>query len=95
MVQTISKIFVKESKEYEFIELFKEMIEPTQKEVGYIQYEMYQDSENSEIFIVLERWETRESFNKHLQSEHFEKIVPKMMKLMEKETELNIAHKVA
>lgn len=95
MVQTVSKIFVKKDKVDELIELFKEMIEPTKKEEGCIQYEMYQDEEDATILIVLEQWESRENFDMHLQSEHFERIVPKMSELMVKETEMNLCNKIA
>lgn len=95
MVEIISKMFVKEDKVDELIELFKEMIGPTKREEGYIQYEMYQDEENPTILIVIEQWESRENFDMHLQSEHFERIVPKMSELMAKETEMNIAYRVA
>ena len=94
MLQTVSKIYVMEDRVEEFLEIFKGMIEPTQKENGYIEYEMYQDEENPALFIVLEKWETKEDFDNHLQSEHFKKIVPEMMKLMSKETELNVCRRV-
>ncbi len=94
MLQTVSKLYVMEDRVEEFLEVFKGMIEPTKKERGYIEYEMYQDEENPALLIVLEKWETREDFDNHLQSEHFKKIVPEMMKLMSKETELNICRRV-
>lgn len=94
MLQVISKIYVKEEKIHEFVEVFKEMIEPTKKEKGYIQYEMYQDEENPALLIVLEQWETRENFDNHLKSEHFERIVPKMTVFMTKETEVNLCYKI-
>ncbi|WBW97264.1 putative quinol monooxygenase [Oceanirhabdus sp. W0125-5] len=94
MLQTISKIYVKEDQVDEFVEVFKGMIEPTKKEKGYIQYEMYQDEENPALLIVLEQWENKEDFDNHLKSEHFERIVPKMSKFMTKETELNLCYKI-
>ena len=48
------------------------MIEPTKKENGYILYELYELYEGEKdpsIFIVLEQWETLESFDNHLHSE--------------------------
>lgn len=95
MVEVVSKIFVKEDKVDELIELFKEMVEPTKKEEGYIQYEMYQDEENPTILIVIEQWESKENFDMHLKSEHFERIVPKMIELMVEDTEMNVAYRVA
>lgn len=95
MLQTVSKIYVKEEQINEFVEVFKGMIEPTKKEKGYIQYEMYQDEENPALLIVLEQWKTKEDFDNHLKSEHFEKIVPKMSEFMTKETEVNLCYKIA
>ncbi|GLI54550.1 antibiotic biosynthesis monooxygenase [Propionigenium maris DSM 9537] len=90
MIQTVSKLYVMEDKINEFLEVFKGMIEPTQKEKGYIEYEIYQDEEDPALLIVLEKWESKEDFDNHLQSKHFNKIVPEMVKLMRKEGELNI-----
>jgi len=95
MVQTMSKIVVKEDGVNSFIELFKEMIEPTMKEDGCIQYEMYQDEDDKTVLVVLEQWASREQFNQHLESPHFKVIGPKMAELMTKETELNVAYKIA
>lgn len=94
MIQTVSKIYVMEDRGDEFLEVFKRMIEPTKKEKGYIEYEMYQDEEDPSLFIVLEKWESKEDFDSHLKSEHFDKIVPEMVKLMTKETEFNLCRRV-
>jgi len=95
MIEAVSKIFAKECKEEELISIFKEMIEPTKKEKGYILYEMYKDKANPAVLIVLEQWETQEDFNNHCTSEHFNQIVPRMVNLMEKPSEVNICIRVA
>jgi len=95
MVQTISKMIVRNDKIDEFISIFKEMIEPTKGEKGYIKYEMYQDEDDPALLIVLEQWDKREDFDRHLESEHFKRIVPKMSELIVGETDLNITHLVA
>ncbi len=95
MIQTISKMIVKQGKVDEFISIFKEMIEPTKDEQGCIQYEMYQDEDNPALLIVLEQWNCREDFDRHLESEHFKKIAPKMVALLSEETDLNIARLIA
>ena len=43
---------------------------------------------------ILEKWESKEDFDNHLKSEHFDKIVPEMVKLMRKEGELNVCRRV-
>jgi len=94
MLQTVSKLYVMEDRVEEFLDVFKGMIGPTKKERGYIEYEMYQNEEDPSLLIVLEKWESKEDFDNHIKSEHFKKIVPEMMKLMSKETELNVCRRV-
>lgn len=94
MIQTVSKIYVLEDRVDEFLKIFEGMIEPTKKEKGYIEYEMYQDEENPTLLIVLEKWETKEDFDNHLKSGHFEEIIPEMVKLMAKETEFSLSKKI-
>ncbi|MCT4613745.1 MAG: antibiotic biosynthesis monooxygenase [Marinifilaceae bacterium] len=95
MIEVISKLTAKEGKEQALIEAFKEMIAPTKKEKGYIMYEMYQDSTNPAIMMVVEQWETKEDFDAHCSSNHFDEIVPKMSACMAKEGEVNICELVA
>jgi len=95
MLEAVSKLFAKEDKIDELISVFKEMIEPTKKEKGYILYEMYQDEQDPSILIVLEQWETKEDFDNHCISEHFERIVPRMVSCMAKQSDVNTCYRVA
>ena len=51
------------------VELLK-LIEPTLKESGCIQYDLYQDNENPAVFLVYENWESRELWNNHMANTH-------------------------
>jgi len=95
MIEVVSKIYAKENKIEELISAFKELVEPTKLEEGYILYEMYQDTENATTLIVTEQWENRETFDKHCNSELFHKVVPKMVECMAKESEVNICTRIA
>jgi len=95
MIEVISKIVAKKDKVDELIAVFKEMIEPTKEEKGYIKYEMYQDIKEPDTLIVLEQWEGQDDFDNHCKSRHFELIVPRMVECMEKESEVNICSRVA
>ena len=95
MVKVISKMKVKEDKVDTFVDLFREMVEPTRQEDGCIQYEMYRDEEVPSILDAVERWETRAAFDNHLVSDHFKKIVPAMMELMDGESEVTICGRIA
>ncbi|TLX78354.1 antibiotic biosynthesis monooxygenase [Labilibacter sediminis] len=95
MIEVVSKIYAKAGKTKELISLFKEMTEPTKKEKGYILYEMYQDKNDPTLLIVLEQWENQEDFDNHCNSEHFHRLVPRMVACMAKESEMNICNLVS
>lgn len=94
MVKVISKMKVKEDKVDTFVNLFKEMVEPTQQEEGCIQYEMYRDEEAPSTLVAVEKWETRDAFDRHLLTDHFKKIVPGMMELMDGESDITICRRI-
>lgn len=50
-------------------ELLK-LIEPTRKEAGCIQYDLYQDNEKPAVFLFFENWENRELWQKHMKTNH-------------------------
>ncbi len=50
-------------------ELLK-LIVPTLKESGCIQYDLHQDNDNPALFLFFENWESRELWQKHMNSEH-------------------------
>jgi len=95
MIEVVSKIYAKEDKVNKLISTFKELVEPTKLEEGYILYEMYQDTENPATLIVIEQWENKETFDKHCDSILFHKVVPKMVECMAKESEVNICTRIA
>lgn len=95
MLQIIVKMYVQEDKIKEFIELFKEMLDPTFQMEGCFKYNMYRDEIDPSLFIVLEQWETRDYFEDYLLSKHFDRVVSQMMEVLIKEIEINIMHKVA
>ncbi|MFS4494618.1 putative quinol monooxygenase [Maribacter sp. 2308TA10-17] len=66
----IARIFAKEEKR-ELIksELIK-LIAPTRKEEGCINYDLHQDSENPNLFVFHENWESKALLEKHLASAH-------------------------
>jgi quinol monooxygenase YgiN len=46
------------------------LLEPTHKEVGVLQYEMFRDMREPRCFVFIERWESEETFNAHCSSPH-------------------------
>jgi len=94
MIKVVAKNFAKENKIDKFLELAKELVEKTVKEVGCIKYEMYQDIKVPTELIIREEWETEEDLNNHMTSEDFKRIVSLMTKYLSKKAEINIYRKV-
>lgn len=94
MIKVVAKNFVQEDKINEVIELHKELVEMTRKEDGCIKYEMYQDEQDAKVLTMIEEWENRQALEKHLESEHFTRIIPMLSKFMLKETEMNVYNKL-
>ena len=95
MVKVVATNFVQEEKSSEFLELVEELIELTKaKDEGCIKYELYQDSENANLFTFIEEWESRKCLDKHLASKHFKTIVPLLHGFLAKEGTLNIYKRV-
>ncbi|MBK1813756.1 antibiotic biosynthesis monooxygenase [Clostridium sp. YIM B02505] len=94
MIKVVAKHYVVSDKIEELLELSKELVAATVKEEGCISYGMYQDIKDNTILTMIEEWESSEALKKHMESEHFKAIVPKMAGFMEKPAELNIYSKV-
>ncbi len=48
------------------------LIEPTRKEDGCIEYQLFENKEDSGNLIFVETWESEDLLQKHLQSEHLQ-----------------------
>ncbi|MCP4337779.1 MAG: antibiotic biosynthesis monooxygenase [Desulfobulbaceae bacterium] len=50
-------------------ELLK-LVEPTRKEEGCLQYDLHQDNQCPELFLLYEKWETKDLWLQHRVNEH-------------------------
>ncbi|WP_304344026.1 putative quinol monooxygenase [Chryseobacterium koreense] len=54
----------------EAIELFKKLVSETRKKEGCLQYDLIEDHENKGVFLLIERWETREHHHQNSGADH-------------------------
>lgn len=94
MIKVVAKKLVNEGKVEEVIKLYEELVRETRKEEGCIKYELYQDEKDSRILAVIEEWESKDALEKHMNSEHFVRIVPMIGELAEKKKDINIYNKL-
>lgn len=89
MIKVIAKITLKP----EHVEMFKtlvpELVSQTRKESGCIAYQLYNDTNQTNVFSFIEEWESDTHLKAHLASPHFTTIFPQITALQEKDMELS------
>ena len=81
MIKVVAKSVAIKGKEAEIIELSKELVLESRKELGCVRYEMYQDQKNASVFTMIETWKDMETFLNHKEMPHVKNIVPKLNEL--------------
>ena len=82
MIAIVAKQKVKNEEIETFIEIAKKLVKETHKyDEGCIHYDLFQDKNNPQIFTFIEKWENQDALNKHMQSDHFKKLLPQLEKL--------------
>lgn len=81
MMRLISKLYVKNENQEEFLQIVKKFVDHTKTEEGYLDYSMNRSYENPELFIFIERWENKELQIKHCNTAFSKKYAPRMFEL--------------
>lgn len=93
MLAIYAKCIVVEKNADQFLACARELIEETRKEPGNISYELVRGTESKSLFAFVEKWESKESLDAHMQTNHFKTILPKLQALSVGDTEITV-HKV-
>ncbi|MDQ0246283.1 quinol monooxygenase YgiN [Bacillus fengqiuensis] len=59
----------------EFLELAKQVMGPSQAEEGNISYDFYQNPEQPNQFVFVEKWKDHAAIQQHEETAHFKKFV--------------------
>lgn len=90
MLRLVCHNYIRKENVEKALELTRELVRLTRQEEGCISYEYYRDTQKEGHFIMLEQWESQSALDKHMQSEHFKRIVPQKAELAEKPSDLYI-----
>lgn len=93
MIKVVAKKHVNDGKFQEVINLYEELVQASRKEEGCIKYELYQDVTDASVVAVIEEWADKNALDKHMNSEHFTRIVPMIGKLTVK-IDMNVYNKI-
>ncbi|RYU95576.1 putative quinol monooxygenase [Emticicia agri] len=94
MLTVIAKILVKADKVEEAKSGLLDLIAPTLKEHGCIDYVLHQSNDNPQLFFFYENWTDRESLENHLANEHVAAFSAKAEDLLAEPAELFFLSKV-
>ncbi|MEE2692992.1 MAG: putative quinol monooxygenase [Pseudomonadota bacterium] len=67
----VAHINAKRGREALVFQELRNLIEPTRRENGCIQYDLYKDDNAPLHFLFFERWESRELWRAHMNTPHF------------------------
>ena len=82
MKAVIASYTLMDGKADEFQAVAKKLVEETRKEKGCIFYECCKNSDDPSKYIMMEKWESDESIEAHMQTAHFLELIPKMRALL-------------
>lgn len=90
MIRIVARNYPAPEHQEAILALARELVDKSRLEAGCRSYGLYQDVDHPELLTMLEEWESREALDRHMQSEHFTRIVPQLGRLMTRESELNV-----
>ncbi|WFA05772.1 MULTISPECIES: putative quinol monooxygenase [Bacillus] len=66
---------VKPEKRDSFLESIQPLLKHSRAESGNAQYELFENTEEANTFVMLEQWKDQEALDAHNQTEHFQTFV--------------------
>jgi len=76
MIRIVVRERIKNGEKEKAIELFREMVEATRKEEGNISFNLLESVEDPNTLAVSEAWESQQSVENHLESQHSKRLRP-------------------
>ncbi|MEM6323390.1 MAG: putative quinol monooxygenase [Pseudomonadota bacterium] len=90
----IATLRAKPGQEAAMYDTLRALVEPTQKETGCLKYEMHRSHEHPGHVIFVENWESRPTWEAHMESPHLQAFSAKQDDLVES-WELFVGEKAA
>jgi quinol monooxygenase YgiN len=82
IIVTLSMVVKTEERE-KLLQIVRMILEPTRVEKGCLDYHCYQDVEDENAFVILERWQSQEDLERFIQSKNYQQLLTAMELLTE------------
>ncbi len=89
MIRVVVPTYIKKGTKEEFFQTAKTLIELSRKEKGCIEYNLVDSTEPDKLYFI-EKWQTQNDLNVHMQTEHFKKYVPMLDNLKSKMSDAEV-----
>lgn len=90
MIKVVAKGYIKPGEIDKFKEVASELVKESRKEEENISYGLYQDANNEQILTFIEEWKNQAALDKHMKTAHFLSAMTELVKLQEKDMDINI-----
>ena len=90
MIIVTATITVKKGNRDELISKSQNVITSTRQEQGNISYELLASTEDENVLMMFEKWESKEALDTHMQTEHFKAFGAAIEDIVAKELEIAI-----
>ena len=94
MINVAASSHIKPESVEEYLLITKELVEKTNQEDGCIKYQLCQNLNDPNHFIMVEEWRDQDALDAHMKTEHFVELVPKMNVLHSEPVGLTIMKRV-
>ena len=78
MLKLITEDFIQIDKIDIVLPLYNELVKKTKLDKGCIDYDLFNDLKEQGHFVFIEEWVDRAALDAHVQSEHFQRLVPQI-----------------
>lgn len=94
MLKVIATFIVKMNRFDDFIETAKSLVALSREEKGCLKYELYRESQNTQMLTIIEEWEDKNSLEAHMKSKHFNTMIPLIEQCVSEKIKINIYEKL-
>jgi quinol monooxygenase YgiN len=95
MIRVIARNYLDPKKISAAAPLFNEIISATRKEEGCIEYRLFINLKDNTEYVFIEEWSSQEALDKHMNSEHFKRVIPQIGALCVKPQGLTLLNEFA
>lgn len=95
MIKIVAKCVIKNDHINAFKAIAETLVDATRaNDAGCISYELFQDSENKNVFVFVETWEDMQAIGLHAKKPHFKQAIEQITPISEQEMAVNVMNLV-